>query len=761
MARIVSTVKPREIIIHLPCLTEHDRESIEAKNDFSGNFEAMKLLLNCMKRRDNWPEQFITALEECDYGPIAAEIRAEYDKLRGINNSSTPPPASPAANVVTAHVHPAPSAPHLPDPGPVASALPSKDVPSETHEAYPIQETETPAQSTPAKPAAPVVENTTTPEPPQVPAEPQAQAVVVPPTTPPPSPESARDSTDPSAPPEQVDFISHQEPEENLEPDIVQAQVDVPNETVTIQQEAEEDTEASLAADPREEPCEVGDSMETITLVDEPPPALPVEKENVQSIEVISKPIVVEPEPVTAVVEVLTQSTATVEEDSLTTTIVDNPIVPPVAAEVSAGRSASPMTNLDDLILTPEKPPVQETSPKEEKVPTVVPVLEETPEPQNTKVVQIVQEIEVALPPSPLPVEMENGEADQGSVSEEEDICFSKPGVLMSVAPSDLNNTTMCPPSPDPAPYSGDSGRLEMSEVEKSVPSCQENGISHKQPDKDVSESPAPSLDVEDVEENVEHVAEEPSILNKEAQMPLIEDNGEPTKEVMTTVPFVPATALISDPLCCSNADDMSESPAPSLDVEDVEENLSHVMDQPSILNPENQTPLTENAEEQAMELTLSSTTVISDISCCPNKEDISESPAPSLDMEDVRENVGHVAEEPSLLNLDVQTPLLHANGESVTETTTATVSSDIAFAPNVEQEADRNLNQEVQTPIIQVNGEPAKEITTAPATNDNHQPNDPLVDQKLPTSRLNTRHILTAAGVGACALLIAWRLKH
>ncbi len=44
--------------------------------------------MNCLKRRENWPEQFINALEACEHRTLANEIRAEYDALRGINSKS-------------------------------------------------------------------------------------------------------------------------------------------------------------------------------------------------------------------------------------------------------------------------------------------------------------------------------------------------------------------------------------------------------------------------------------------------------------------------------------------------------------------------------------------------------------------------------------------------------------------------------------------------------------------------------------------------
>ncbi|KAJ0062948.1 hypothetical protein NL108_009446 [Boleophthalmus pectinirostris] len=709
MPRIVTTVKPREIVVHLPCLTDHDRETIEAKRETCGSFDAMVRLLDCLKRRENWPEQFIAALEACEHQAIAAEIRAEYDALRGINNSS-PPPAPPAANVVMAHVHPAPSAPHLPPPGPTASVPPPQDVLSEASETQPIQETEKPApQSSPALVVAPVME-VIPPEPPQH----QIEAVVVPPVTPPPSPDSMRGSARGSPSSEQ--FISHQEPVEDLEPESLPAQA-VPNETINNQQEAEENIELPQAPEIQVEPCEVDDLTQTATMVEQDISVPIIVNENAAIINSVNEPIVTEPEPVTAVVEDTT-TTNTVEEAALTTTTIDTPIVLPAAVEASPGRSESPLTNLDDLILTPEKPPVQETKPTVEKVPSVVPVMEKTSEPQNTQVFKIPQEIEVT-PGPPAEAVVTSGVA----VSEDDDICFSKPGILVSVEPPDQNNTTFRPPTPE---YSGDSARLEMSE---DVPSCQENCINHNKPDKEVSESTAPSLEEDSVRETVGHVAEDPSVLNKEVHSQLMEESNDLTKEI-SIAPPIAASTLISDH---SVSTDPGESAAPNLN----------------------------DNEDPAIEKTVPVTTMTSETTSCPNGEEISESPAPSLDMEDVRENTVHVAEDPSVLNL-VEAPL-HQNGDSESEEI-----KEFKAITKVEQEANET---NAQTHLIQGNGEPAKEIAptlpnSGPSTNDNHKPNDPPTDLKLPDSAktnrsLNTRYIMTAAGVGACALLIAWRFKN
>ncbi|KAG5848396.1 hypothetical protein ANANG_G00098020 [Anguilla anguilla] len=104
MAAIASRVKAREIVPHLPCLTQTDREEIEAKREISGNYTAMQHLLDCLKRRKNWPEQFISALVQCEHEELASEIRAVYEPLLGPTA-----PVAPAANA-----HPV----HIPDPSP-------------------------------------------------------------------------------------------------------------------------------------------------------------------------------------------------------------------------------------------------------------------------------------------------------------------------------------------------------------------------------------------------------------------------------------------------------------------------------------------------------------------------------------------------------------------------------------------------------------------------------------------------------------------
>ncbi|KAK1791565.1 hypothetical protein P4O66_013567 [Electrophorus voltai] len=98
MARLASIVKVREIMPHLTCLTFTDKEEIEAKRETAGNYNAMVLLLDYLRRRENWPEEFIHALHACEYWALADEISNAYEQIRGINSrasaaSGTDPPA--------------------------------------------------------------------------------------------------------------------------------------------------------------------------------------------------------------------------------------------------------------------------------------------------------------------------------------------------------------------------------------------------------------------------------------------------------------------------------------------------------------------------------------------------------------------------------------------------------------------------------------------------------------------------------------------
>ncbi|XP_051504797.1 mitochondrial antiviral-signaling protein-like [Myxocyprinus asiaticus] len=123
LAHLASTVRVREILPHLPCLTLTDREEIEAKRETAGNYTAMQILLDNLRRRENWPDEFITALRNCEHRKLADEISAAYDRIRGMTNNAVaaaaaPTPAYPcsaAATVTkaTIHTHPVTTPPLL------------------------------------------------------------------------------------------------------------------------------------------------------------------------------------------------------------------------------------------------------------------------------------------------------------------------------------------------------------------------------------------------------------------------------------------------------------------------------------------------------------------------------------------------------------------------------------------------------------------------------------------------------------------------
>nr|AVJ47494.1 mitochondrial antiviral signaling protein [Miichthys miiuy] len=457
MPTIVSTVKTREIVPHLSCLTDHDRENIEAKRDTCGNYDSMVLLLDCLKRRENWPEQFIAALEACNHQTLADEIRAEYNALRGTNNSS---PSSPPATVIRAHVHPAPSASHL-------SILESAGNTQAAQAALPPPDI-------PAQPQAPQSSAAQHPE-----AEAADIKVKPAPSTPPPSPETPHNQAT-AAPPPQKEIGSHQEPVENSESDI---------------QDVSGDNGVSA-----------GNDEASLSSVDTP-----------------------HPEP------------------------AQSPPPTQMNSDVTDGSSFPTMT--------PEKPPVQDTSPVEDLQRAAAAAVqpEETSEPPATQVAAVVV----------------------ASLFDDA-LCLSKPGELMSVQPQNHGSPTISAPSSPEEPYSGNSERLEISEAAPDAPACsvtsstittttldttsalpcQENGIplNPNEPEENQYDSPGQSLDMQEVRMNVVQISEEPSILNLDGQSSAAQIvNGEEAPSAPPpSLPPTNAAGTVSS----VNTDDPSE-PAP------------------------------------------------------------------------------------------------------------------------------------------------------------------------------------------------------
>uniref|UniRef100_A0A3Q3XM01 Mitochondrial antiviral-signaling protein n=1 Tax=Mola mola TaxID=94237 RepID=A0A3Q3XM01_MOLML len=473
MPTIVSKVKVREIIPHLPCLTGHDMETIEAKRETCGNYDGMVLLLDCLKRRENWPEEFILALEQCGHQTIADGIRNEYDNLRCINSKS-------AAVTLPAEA----SAPLEP----AAQASPSLEIPEH-----------------------PVSQDAPLPEPVSEPA----QIEVAPaPSTPPPSPETIRTQPASASPPPQGEIIYHQEPVENSESDI---------------QDVSGDGDVSP------------DQVSAGNVVDTPQPAGPVEQ-----CEKDTKPQL----------EALQRTTP---------------------MEVRPPRSPSPTETNSDMtdrsavnMMTPEKPPVQDTNPSADSNSAAVLQPEETSEPPAAQVVESSPKAETAATTFPL-----LDTASMGPSLFDSTLCLSKPGELISTQPQNHDSPTVCAPILPGQPYSGNTARLEMSIAAAtsahvsacsaatsttvnttSVLPCQENGIALDpgEPEENHYDSPLQSLGTQEVRVNVVQISEEPSILNLDGQSSAPQAqifNGEAAKE---NSPAAPLSNSAADTVLSVNA---------------------------------------------------------------------------------------------------------------------------------------------------------------------------------------------------------------
>ncbi|KAM4542726.1 mitochondrial antiviral-signaling protein [Odontesthes bonariensis] len=503
MPTIVSRVKVREIIFHLPCLTLHDRENIEAKRETCGNYDGMVLLLDCLKRRENWPEQFIEALEACEQRTLAAEIRAAYNALKGVNNSN---PGSTPTTVIKAHVHPSPADSHFTTPerggnGQAAVAPPAVAPPAVAPPAVAPPAVAPPAEAPPAEaPAAPsepaaqappsletpapqrapqsgagqVAEGASPPE--SVPEPPQSTIEVRPlPSTPPPSPETpCAQVTDFPLP--QTEVTPHQDPEENTESDIQ----NVSGAAGLIPDEVSSSNE------------KFADNFVTT------PPSVPL------------------------------QTAVTTNDEPLQSSTQIN-------SDISDGSSFPTMT--------PVKHPVQDSSPPVNQTPTAVQQPETS---ESTQIVESSPKTKAAATTAPEP----HADADDNSV------CLSKPGQLVSIQPQNHPSPTVQASNPVGALYSGNSERLEISAAapdpaastyasacsavsstiaKPSTPlPCQENGIapSENEPEENHYESPNQSV----VFEEVVHVSEVPSILNLDGQNapPHLQiTNGEAAKEII------------------------------------------------------------------------------------------------------------------------------------------------------------------------------------------------------------------------------------
>ncbi|XP_069045779.1 mitochondrial antiviral-signaling protein-like isoform X2 [Lepisosteus oculatus] len=124
MEPFVSKVKPMEILPFLYCLTESDKEEIVAKKDSSGDRVAMQHLLDCLRRRENWPPILIHALEGTEQSILAQGLKDKYESLLARYTPRQPrPPAAAAGSPPPPPQHPSPP---TGDPGPFPAAPPAE-----------------------------------------------------------------------------------------------------------------------------------------------------------------------------------------------------------------------------------------------------------------------------------------------------------------------------------------------------------------------------------------------------------------------------------------------------------------------------------------------------------------------------------------------------------------------------------------------------------------------------------------------------------
>lgn len=119
------------------------------------------------------------------------------------------------------------------------------------------------------------------------------------------------------------------------------------------------------------------------------------------------------------------------------------------------------------------------------------------------------------------------------------------------------------------------------------------------------------------------------------------------------------------------------------------------------------------------------------------------ESPGEMPDMQEIRENTLQICEEPSILNLDGQRLMQQGqivNGEAAKE------------MPSAAAAESRN------SPPASGHDEPSEPAAGEPSP-------AALQDSKKKTAShlltRNTKYFVTAAGVGACALLLVWKFKN
>ncbi|XP_041827538.1 mitochondrial antiviral-signaling protein [Melanotaenia boesemani] len=481
MSTIVSTVKVREIIVHLPCLTTHDRENIEAKRDSSGNYDGMALLLDCLRRRENWPEQFIEALEACEHTTIAAEIRAEYNALKGVNNSS---PGSPPTTVTRAHVHPAPAASHPPIPesgaakSQAAVALPSEAPPAPSEPAAQAP----PSPKTPPSAAGQVSEAVSPPK--LVPEPPQSADREVPPlpSTPPPSPETPHAQVA-GVPLQQQEFNFHQKPEANIQ--------DVSVDTSLI-------------------PDEANSGNKDVATLQQQHPVTLCGTDTLSSAVSLQAAVINDGPPLSP-----THINSTDESSFPTMTPEKHPV-----------QDTAPPVKISNAVLQPEETSEPPAAKIVEGIPETEPAATTSPEPPADEITTSLDDVCLSKPGQLISVLPQNPASPAAQTSSQSLEPYSGNSERLEIS--------------EAAGGAGISTHTPIYSAANSVStlSCQENSVApnHNEPEENHYESPNESM----VLEVVGHISEAPSILNLDGQTttPQVQlINGETAKEAISAPP--------------------------------------------------------------------------------------------------------------------------------------------------------------------------------------------------------------------------------
>ncbi|XP_064860515.1 uncharacterized protein LOC115125924 isoform X2 [Oncorhynchus nerka] len=468
MGVFVSRVKATELMANLPCLTPSDKEEIQAKKDFSGNYAAMQLLLDYVQKRMNWPEELMVALELLEHQDLADELRAEWNK----HNQNNPyPPSAAATTAVRTHVHPIPSTSS--EGSPCSLVLPGQPAPPEV--AAP------PSASLPPEVAPEVL------PPPVVAAQPEAPP-----------------SSVPEAP--MAGSSSKHAPKAAVSPEIAS--------------EAAPSPVAAPQAEPQAAPPSPV-SVEEPTVISEPPAS----SGSIQTVSLEDN--LCHGDAPTQMA--LSETTPTLSGSHLIPVVSEITPTLPVSHPALSQTESTPTPAALATFQSPERRPVQDTSPHTVKVPSFHQEAVENSDP--TQVTEDEQHTEPSQSQHFSPAA-----APADTSMNEDEVNFSKPEVLRSEVM-------------DSQPYSGDSTRLQRSvsdfvlatadvnsrvvipdPVTTSTPlPCQENGVpeeiieplSHNEPQEDTYESSClSSLGDQEVLLNVVHVSEDASIQNNDGQTP-------------------------------------------------------------------------------------------------------------------------------------------------------------------------------------------------------------------------------------------------